>query len=397
MSSVNSGHTVDVKPMASPAAPTSATSNKHVQPVYCGDLLELYKIFLVNLLLNIVTFGIYSFWAKTRVRRYLWQSIDIDGDRLEYTGTGKELFLGFLKFIFLFFVPAVVILVLIQLLIADSDVTLAAQSGMTILAGQLGIMAMFWALRYRLSRTEWRSIRAGLGGSAPEYMLRVMMWEAANMVTLFLLTPVADVSIRRYVMRHVHAGGTQMAVSPRGVGALYPSFLLAWIVPIVGVTLLVVTQFATFITLMAIILEWVGWANSPPEADAALTGASLAGSIVVMVLGVIAVFLLSALAAAWYRAAYYRHVAGEIRLDTIRFKVAVDGMSLMVLTLVNQLVMLVSLGLGKPIVWHMTAKFICDKVQFGPRQALDSFKQNEMTRPKTGEGLAEGLDVGGFV
>ena len=46
--------------------------------------------------LTIITLGIYRFWAKTKLRRYLWSVVEYDGDRFEYHGTAKELFLGFL-------------------------------------------------------------------------------------------------------------------------------------------------------------------------------------------------------------------------------------------------------------------------------------------------------------
>ena len=61
---------------------------------------------MVNLLLTIVTLGIYRFWAKTRIRRYLWSQTEFLGDRFEYTGTGKELLIGFLiVFAFLIVMP----------------------------------------------------------------------------------------------------------------------------------------------------------------------------------------------------------------------------------------------------------------------------------------------------
>ncbi len=44
---------------------------------YDGRLGELYRIFLVNLLLTIITLGIYRFWAITRWRRYFWSRMVI--------------------------------------------------------------------------------------------------------------------------------------------------------------------------------------------------------------------------------------------------------------------------------------------------------------------------------
>src|ERR1700722_1664932 len=49
-----------------------------------------------NYFLTLVTIGVYRFWAATKLRRYLWSNIEVAGDGLEYTGTGRELFLGFL-------------------------------------------------------------------------------------------------------------------------------------------------------------------------------------------------------------------------------------------------------------------------------------------------------------
>src|SRR5690606_16979791 len=61
-----------------------------------GNWKEFAPIALTNLLLTIVTLGIYRFWAKTRERHYLWSRTRFIDDTLEWTGTGKELFIGFL-------------------------------------------------------------------------------------------------------------------------------------------------------------------------------------------------------------------------------------------------------------------------------------------------------------
>ena len=63
---------------------------------YDGRLGDLYRIFFLNLLLTVLTLGIWRFWARTRLRRHVWQHLSLDGQRLEYTGTGGELFRGFL-------------------------------------------------------------------------------------------------------------------------------------------------------------------------------------------------------------------------------------------------------------------------------------------------------------
>src|SRR5690606_38318593 len=125
------------------------------------------------LLLGLITLGIYRFWGKTRMRRYLWSHMAYDGDRFEYTGTGGELFKGFL-------IVAVILVLLtlvntgaqfaIEIQVRDPAVATILFSAMTItfyvMLFFLIFVGRYTALRYRLTRTRWRAIRGGLAGSA---------------------------------------------------------------------------------------------------------------------------------------------------------------------------------------------------------------------------------------
>ena len=55
---------------------------------YAGRVGEIATIALQNALFNLITLGFYRFWAKTRLRRYIWGNIEYRGERLEYTGRG---------------------------------------------------------------------------------------------------------------------------------------------------------------------------------------------------------------------------------------------------------------------------------------------------------------------
>ena len=54
-----------------------------------GSWQEYARIAFPNLLLTIVTLGIYRFWATTREREYLWSKTDFIDERLEWTGRGR--------------------------------------------------------------------------------------------------------------------------------------------------------------------------------------------------------------------------------------------------------------------------------------------------------------------
>lgn len=70
-----------------------------------GNWREYAPIAFTNLLLTIVTLGIYRFWATARTRRYLWSRSRFVDEHLEWTGTGKELLVGFLLVMALVLVP----------------------------------------------------------------------------------------------------------------------------------------------------------------------------------------------------------------------------------------------------------------------------------------------------
>ena len=70
-----------------------------------GNWQDFAKIALPNLLLTIVTLGVYRFWATTRERRYLWSRTRFVDENLEWAGTGMELFIGFVMVFVLFGIP----------------------------------------------------------------------------------------------------------------------------------------------------------------------------------------------------------------------------------------------------------------------------------------------------
>jgi uncharacterized membrane protein YjgN (DUF898 family) len=63
---------------------------------FTGSGSEYFKIWIANVLLTIITLGIYYPWAKVRNRRYFYANSTLDNRNFEYHATGKQLFVGFL-------------------------------------------------------------------------------------------------------------------------------------------------------------------------------------------------------------------------------------------------------------------------------------------------------------
>ena len=199
---------------------------------YSGDGSHLFWLAFRTGLLTILTLGIYRFWAKTRVRRYIWSSVLLDDSRFEYTGTGLEKFLGFLMaVVFLAIYLGVVQIVLFYFGLTlfrepDSPEDIVAQ----VVAGYVTVLsvvpflffAIYRARRYRMARTRWRGIRFGMDKAAGGYALRAMGYWLLTILSLGLLLPLQTFRLEKYMVDRTwfgdarfHQGGRWTALYRR--------------------------------------------------------------------------------------------------------------------------------------------------------------------------------------
>ena len=176
---------------------------------YAGQRKPLFNIAVVTALLTALTFGIYRFWAKTRVRRYIWSSVSDGRDSFEYTGTGLEKLLGFLVAV----VILAVYLGLVQMGLYYFGMTLFIEPqtpeqvtmqsvavGITALAVvPLVFFAKYRVRRYKMARTRWRGIRFGMDKGAWGYALRAMFHWVVTILSLGLLLPWQTLRLERYM------------------------------------------------------------------------------------------------------------------------------------------------------------------------------------------------------
>lgn len=61
---------------------------------FSGKGKEYFGIWIVNILLSVITLGVYSAWAKVRNKRYFYGHTSIAGDSFEYHGTPMQILKG---------------------------------------------------------------------------------------------------------------------------------------------------------------------------------------------------------------------------------------------------------------------------------------------------------------
>jgi uncharacterized membrane protein YjgN (DUF898 family) len=181
---------------------------------YEGRLDELALLWLKTLGLNLVTLGFYRFWGRTRIRKYLWSRVSLDGDRFEYDGTGGELFRRFMIAL-----VALMPLLLIPLALELADEPSwaeASRAALYLLLSFLALVGYYAGRRYRLTRTVWRGIRGGLAGSAPLYAAKSILAFVLSVVTLGFYMPWQRVSLWRYEADNMRAGDARFRFEGRG-------------------------------------------------------------------------------------------------------------------------------------------------------------------------------------
>jgi len=173
---------------------------------FLGFDKDYWRLWIRGSILLALTLGIYRFWLTTDTRRFLWSNTAVLGEPLEYTGTARELLIGFLIAVAILipFYAFIFLLALTQGLAGQ----LAGVIGFA-LATVLGHYAVYRARRYRLSRTVFRGVRFHQTGSAWYYAIMAVLWWTVIILTLGLAYPIALSRLERFKMRNTWLGNLQ--------------------------------------------------------------------------------------------------------------------------------------------------------------------------------------------
>src|SRR5262245_18199764 len=173
---------------------------------FLGFDKDYWRLWIRGSFLLAITLGIYRFWLTTDTRQFLWSNTEVLGEPLEYTGTARELLIGFLIAVAIL-IPFYALLFLLALSV-DQLRELAGLVGFA-LATVLGHFAVYRARRYRLTRTVFRGVRFHQTGSAWLYAVQAVLWWMLVILTLGLAYPIAQSRLERFKMRNTWLGNLQ--------------------------------------------------------------------------------------------------------------------------------------------------------------------------------------------
>lgn len=370
------------------ASAKQATSLSRTHFQYDGRLGELYWIFIKNILLMMITFSIWRFWGKTRIRRYLWSHTSLAGDRFEYTGTGGELFIGFLIVMIAYVIGTIGIQILGIFLDPQSPALVVLQACLAFVILYLTFVAQYAAQRYRLTRTLWRGISGGMTGSAWKWGFKGMWFSLLSLFSLTLAWPWAQMRLIDDRLNNSYFGDAKASIQTSSRSLYFP-YLAGFAGSILmGVIILLAIYYATKSDLGSF---HDGSLTNADEATQERVFTILAISLLSFYL---ALALVSIIAFAAYGVAIAREIANKLELGGLRFATPLTVWRLIGRYLLNMLIIILTFGLGLPIAIHRTMLFLCRNIEIIGEIEGSAITRAELPRPKFGEGLMEAFDPG---
>lgn len=349
--------------------------------VFHGSGGSLFGIHLINALLTLVTLGIYYFWAKVRVRRYLFSQTEFAGDRFSYHGNARELMIGVMKATLVFGLPYVALRNIGPFFGSAADVTVSLQVAAWLLVLVFIPVATVGARRYRLTRTSWRGIRFSFHGTAWEFMKLWFSGHALTYLSLGLYYPYFSTRKHAFLITHSYFGSEPFKFTGNG-SRLFRPFLAAYLLAAVCSGVVALITYSGTQSMLVESMKDIGESASP------------AAGIIAVVVGLIAGAFILRLLLVPYSVVEQRYFWEQTSIGSARFKLPITMWPYVKLKLVNLLLALCTLGLAWPWITIRNLRFITDHVTLTGVQDFDAVVQAYDAAPPTGEGLDGFLDTG---
>lgn len=182
--------------------------------IHLGKGSEFALIFFKNIILIFLTLGIYYPWARVEQLKYLYSTTEFNGTRFSFTGTGKEVFKGYLKLYALFLIFFVFFT---YASLTENNtahiITLAVFYSFAIL---ILPFAIHGAVRYRAIKTNWNGVHFNYTGISMEMFRLCIKGFLLTIVTLGIYSSWLNVSIRKYIFSHLKFGNLSFDFKGKG-------------------------------------------------------------------------------------------------------------------------------------------------------------------------------------
>jgi uncharacterized membrane protein YjgN (DUF898 family) len=343
---------------------------------FTGNWREYLPIAATNALLIIVTLGLYRFWATARQRRYLWSHTHVIDDTLEWSGTGKEMFVGFLIVVAVLLPFFLFIQFLFPAMVARGQNGAAGVVLALFYVGivYLGGLARFRALRYRLSRSWWHGIRGGSNDPGWGYARSYIGRYGLTALTLWIVFPWATTGLWNRRWNAMSFGPLPFHADLDATG-LKRRWAALYALPFVGMLLALLGGVGAAIG---------GNLEGGPGAGLAF---ALFGVLLLIYIGIPLITLA-------FFAKFYRKAASATTLGELSFSFDARTRDWLKLFLGNIALAVVTLGFGLTYWGYRNWSFFVRHACLHGTVDLATLTQSTASAPGEAEGFSDMFDVG---
>ena len=165
---------------------------------FLGTGSEYFKIWLVNIILSIITLGIYSPWAKVRRKQYFYGNTLVQGSSFEYLADPVKILNGRAIIICLF---------IVQSIISNLAPIIGGIIGLAIIV--IFPWVVVRSLSFNARNSAIRNIRFGFDGTVWEAAKVYVLWPILAVFTLGILFPYVYFRQKKFIVENSSYGTTE--------------------------------------------------------------------------------------------------------------------------------------------------------------------------------------------
>ena len=351
--------------------------NRFTPLVFSGTARELFGLQFVNILLILVTIGIWTPWARVRKRRFFYNNTRIFGEGLDYLATGLDLFKGWI--------------VVVALLMMFYSLPLLGIPFLQEGAGLVLLAVYPWAinrsLRFNARNLAWRDVRFDFSGTYLGSAWYLFFLPFIGVLSLGILLPLASKGMREYVARN-YSFGTARFGGKGQLGSYYGAGLKS-----LGLSLVLIGLGAGLVGLVLYgDLSTTGFGQ---EALATLLANEFT-AIMIQLVPVLLV-LIFVLVGGHYRALTRNIMVNALRLQGgIRFRSQVSGLGLAWIIVSNLILSVVTIGLLLPWAQVRQYRYLSQNTEIRPVADMQGYLDRQVRAGSSiGDAVGEagGLDI----
>ena len=326
---------------------------------FTGSGSEYFRIWIVNLMLSVVTLGIYSAWAKVRRLEYFYRNTRVAGASFDYHGRPLAILKGRIVAVLLFGGYSV----------AGAISPVAGLLAFVVLAGVMPFL-INRSLRFRLYNSSYRGIRFQFHGTTGQAYWVFLALPILSVSTLMAFGPLWHHQLKEYQHTNAAYGRTRFSFNAP-ISGFYKAY---------GVSLLCLVALGIYSVVLL-----------------GLTATLMTGGVgQTFALGLFILSYLFFASAMWslttslIQNLVWRHTAvgGHTFLSTL------EPHRLLKIVLVNAVLTIITLGLFKPFAQVRLAQYMVGELAIAAHGSLDEFMAGEQTSvAAVGEEAAEIFDI----